>query len=278
MNEFHYRVSWRAGGFRPGHHRSARTGGGLEFSGHSPLAEAGDARRLDLHASLRNPLGTWLVRRYRQRSSVPVFLVADLSMSFPEDKLGILADFLESAAYSTHRTGDRFGVIGCDGRLIPEFNLPPSFALGGAIALARKLRDFVPSGRGSGGLAEAAHHLGRQRALVFLVSDFHFSLRRIEQTLAAFSRHDVVPVVLWCGQEFERLPNFGLVHVRDPESGGARTLLMRPGLKARIRQNFERRRQELSTACMERNTRPLFLIDGFRADQVTEYFFSHAVS
>lgn len=252
-------------------------GGGLEFRGHSPLSEAGDVRRLDLHASLRDPLGQWLVRRYRQRSSLSVFLVADLSasMSFPEDKLGVMADLLKSAAYSARHTGDRFGVIGCSGKIIPEFYLPPSFAISGAIALGRKLRDFVSSASGSGGLAEAAHYLGVQRALVFLVSDFHFPLRQIEATLAAFSRHHVVPVVLWRREEFECLPTFGLVRVRDPESGAVRMLLMRPGLKARIQQNFERRRQDLSAACMERNTRPLFLIDGFSSDRMTEYFFSH---
>ena len=47
----------------PAHHRSTRGDSGFEFRGHAPLLDAPDPRRLDLHASLRDPFGDWIVRR-----------------------------------------------------------------------------------------------------------------------------------------------------------------------------------------------------------------------
>src|SRR5574341_1204843 len=116
IQEFHYRVSWHAATHRPGHHRGARAGAGFEFIGHAPLLAARDPRRLDVRASLADPFGEWKVRQFRQRATVPVWLVADLSASMGfqgrRRKLDVLADFTASLGYSAWRTGDPFGFLG----------------------------------------------------------------------------------------------------------------------------------------------------------------------
>ena len=81
MQELHYRIGLPALGHFPGHHRSSRGGGGFEFRGHAALLDAPDVRRLDLHASLRDPFGNWVVRVCSQRKAIPVAMVADLSAS-----------------------------------------------------------------------------------------------------------------------------------------------------------------------------------------------------
>ena len=83
--EFHYRLRGSARGLFPGQHRSRSGESGFEFRGHAALHDAPDARRLDLHASLRDPFGGWVVRRYSERKAIAVALVADLSASMGFD-------------------------------------------------------------------------------------------------------------------------------------------------------------------------------------------------
>ena len=61
VRELHYQVSAPVLGHFPGHHRSTRGGSGFEFRGHAALLDAPDPRRLDFHASLRDPFGNWVV-------------------------------------------------------------------------------------------------------------------------------------------------------------------------------------------------------------------------
>jgi uncharacterized protein (DUF58 family) len=274
--EFHYRVDWRSRSPRPGHHRSDQSGGGHEFSGHQPLISHPDPRNLDLRASLNDPFGQLLVRRFRQNSAIPVCVAADLSASMgfrgSAGKLDNLAAFAAAAAYSAYRTGDPFCFMGCDGAIRWELCLPLRWHKAVAPELFERLRGFIPEGRSSEGLHQIAPHLGRQRTLVFLVSDFHFALERLDDLLDSLVRHDVVPVVLWDSAEYERLPGWGLVYVEDPETGERRRLLMRPGLREKFRRAFAERRSELVRICGQRGRQPFFLIDRFDADALTRYF------
>ena len=135
VREFHYRVGRPVTGHFPGHHRSRRGDSGLEFRGHASLLDAPDARRLDLHASLRDPFGNWLVRVHSQRKAIPVTLVADLSASMGFEgarrRLDVVADFVESLAQSAWRTGDSFGFLGCDETVREDLQLAQTRA-GGA--------------------------------------------------------------------------------------------------------------------------------------------------
>ena len=278
VQEFHYRVSWRAEGYRPGHHLSRRGGGGFEFKGYAPLLAAPDPRRLDIHASLCDPFEQWMVRVYRQKSSIPVWLIADLSASMgfagAVRKIDMLADFAASLGYSAYRTGDPFGFIGCDAAVRTDLVSAPTHTKGAGMEMARRLRTLPPVGRSASGLKEAAQYIGRHRSLVFLASDFHFPAALLEEILASLVRHDVVPVVLWDTAEFARLPRFGIGVVRDSETGRRRTLLLRAALAERIADRYSARRRELKRAFVTHGREPLFIIDRFRAEALTGYFFS----
>lgn len=278
MQEFHYRIAWRARGQRPGYHRASVGGGGFEFHSHAPLLAVSDPRRLDIRASLRDPLGQWVVRVHHQRSAVPVYLIADLSASMGFTgrlaKLDVLAELAASAAYSAYRTGDPFGFIGCDDRVREDLMLVPTRSKGVGAALARTLRGLTLTGPTSQGLLEASRYLGRQRALVLLVSDFHFSLALVEEIGTQFARHDVVPIVLW-----DAIENVGpgrgaaLATLHDRESGAERTLALRSSLRTRIAEAYARRRLDLRRLLCGFGREPLFLTGEYRADVLTEYFF-----
>ena len=276
VDEFHYRVQWRASGALPGHHRSAQTGDGVDFYGHAPLYDRPDPRRLDLRASLRDPMQQLLVRVFRQRGAVPVYALVDLSASMDfcghARKLDVMAEFVASLGYSAYRSGDPVGFIGCDSVVRRDFYQPLSRAKAAGSDVAPKLLELAPSGAGSDGLLEAAGLVGHRRALVFLVSDFYFSFALLSQVLHALGRNQVVPVVLTDRMEYDSLPPFGVVRVLDPESGRQRSLLMRPALRQRVRCAFQRHFDGLDQIFAAHGTKALWMGDVFRADEVTRYF------
>ena len=278
IREVHYRVGAPVLGHFPGHHRSTRGASGFEFRGHASLLDAPDPRRLDLHASLRDPFGDWRVRIYSQRKSVPVTVVADLSASMGfsgrNPKLAVLADFVESLAWSAWRTGDSFGFVGCDSAPRPDLLQPQTRARGAGGEIARRLRALHPAGRDARGLLEVPRHLSRQRALLFLVSDFHLPLEMVAAVLDGLSLHEVVPTVLWDPLEFGLSAARGLAQVIDPESGRQRLVWWRPGLRARWEAAHAQRRQALLQLFRARRLKPLFIEGGYDAEAVTRHFHS----
>ena len=282
VQEFHYRIAWRARGYRPGHHRGQQGGGGLDFRGHAPLLDLPDPRRLDVLASLRDPFETWHVRLYSQRTSVPVYLLADVSASMAfrgrRRKLDVLADFALSLGYSAYRTGDPFGCIACDDAVREEALILPTHAKGAGMVASQQLRGIAAPGRSAQGLVHAAEHLSRHRSLVFLVSDFHFSDALLEDVLSVLARHEVVPIVLWDPAEYENLPGFGLALLEDPESGRRRTILLRPRLRERIAEAYADRRARLTRRFLDQGIRPFFLIGDFQAEALSEFFFAGEVA
>jgi hypothetical protein len=273
---FQYEISRPAAGHSPGHHKSPHAGGGLEFRGHTPLLGAPDARRIDLLASLKDPFEQWMVRTYRQRSSIALYVLSDLSASMGARsvprKLDSVADFIESAAYSAYRTGDAFGFIGADECLREDFFLPATRTPAAGAALSAKVRAFAPQGTSARGLLQAVSWLPPRRCLVFLVSDFHLPLPLLRSTLDSLARHQVIPVMLWDRVEFSPPARYGISVLRDAETGRQRTLLLRPALRRSLAIAFRQRYESLSEIFAHRGMRPLLLTEGFRAEQVTRYF------
>lgn len=278
MNEIHYKIPWRATSSFPGYHSSQQKGGGLQFRNHVPLIDAPDPRRFDIRASLRDPFEQIRVRVYQQTSSISVYVIADLSasMSFKgqRSKMDVLADFVSSMSYSAYRTGDTFGFVGCGDEASRAWILPPTLNRAVGLGLAEELRQFKPTGRDSEGLLSAAENIGSRRALVFLLSDFHFPLIFSEKLMATLAYHDVIPVMLWDKQEHRELPNYGLAYLYDAETNQSRMLLMRPSLKKRIQTEFSDRQEKLFDLFGQYGRVPLLLDNGFNSDEVTHYFFT----
>ncbi|MGH8295557.1 MAG: DUF58 domain-containing protein [Steroidobacteraceae bacterium] len=279
--EIHYRIPWRPRAQRPGHHRGSVFGAGQEFGGYAPLGRAPDPRRLDARATLADPLGTWQVRLYQQRTSIPVWLIADLSgsMGAPAGggKMQRLAQLAESLAYSVHRTGDAFGFMGCNEEVIEGLLVPPTHARGAGAGVAARLARHTPAGAGAHGLLSAAAYLGRRRSLAFLASDFHFPQPLLEAVLESLTAHDVVPVVVWdelrSDGDFQTLPRLGLIELLDAESGRRRTVLLRPRMHAQWRHRFAQRRTALQQCFGRFGLRPFHVGRHFRPQAMTAYFY-----
>jgi len=279
MEEFVYTIPWRTASALPGGHPSRHRGEGFEFVGHTPFLSNPSPRDIDVRASIRDPFRQLSVRNFRQKSSVPVWVVADLSASMcfkgNQSKQKILADVAAGVAWSSFRQGDPFGFIGCDDVIRSDLHLPLKFHRGEMGRFRDTLLSSVLNGRGVSALRNAYELIGRKKSLVFLVSDFHFPLDFAHSVLDSLSGHDVVPVVLWDQAEFERLPSSGLVVIKDPETGQEKRLWMRQSLKRLIKNGYESRRLEIESLCRASSGRsPFFCIDEFRPDELTRFFLS----
>ena len=289
--EFHYRLPGLASGASPGAHRSQQGEGGFELRASVPISRARDIRRLDLQASLRDPFGEWAVRQFSQRLALTVVLVADVSASMafaggqstpaspaspaftgPPPRQQVLADLADSLAASAWRHGDRFGLVGCDSQVCADLLLPPSRSRGAGLALAARLRGRAFTGASAAGLLQAWRHLPRQRALVFLVSDFQAPLAHTTAVLASLAHHAVVPVVLCQVQEAGPAARHGLLQLQDPETGQQRHLWWRPALRAQLASQYLQRRAALQQCFAAQRLRPLLVSGGFDADAMTRYF------
>ena len=274
IEEFHYQVPWRTSSAHPGRHASLHSGGEHEFYGHAPLLSRPEPHNIDVHASLLDPFQQFVVRTFRQRGVITVSLVADLSASMGfHNKMETLARFTELAAFSAYRSGDYFAFMGCGRDLIPELQLPPRWHKGGAPELAGQLRAYGPDAPDSRSLLNVADYCPRHRSLIFLISDFHFPLSETAEIFDSLLKHDVIPVVLWHPEEYESLPEWGLVRLQDPETGQDRQLLMRPALKQKIVDGFAAKREQLRHLSMRYGRQPFFLNEAFQADQITRYFY-----
>jgi uncharacterized protein (DUF58 family) len=248
----------------------------MEFRGYASLLAAPDPRRFDIAASLRDPFNAVMVRVYTQRGAVPVRVLADVSASMAFSgrcrKMDLLADFTESLALSAYRSGDPIAFTACDSDIREELVLPLTRSRAAGTLITAKLRNLEPSGRNALGLLKAAEQIPPSRSLVFVISDFHFSMDLLTRLLARLVLHTVVPVVLWDSAEGVA-QRYGIARIFDPETGVARTLLLRPALARRLQKSVAARARALIECCGRFGLTPLFLRDRFEADAVTRYFF-----
>ena len=283
--EFHYRLPGRVSGQRPGSHPGSSIGAGQEFVSHMSLFDRPDPRRLDLRASLRGLKEEWLVRVNRQRAGASVRALVDVSRSMMfgsrRPKLHGVADFVEALGMSAFRVGDAVGMMGFDEEERTDLFVPARVSRGMGSLMGAALREVCAGDGGSDGgavgsvdgLEEAASRLAGQQGLVFLLSDFHWPLERLEIALDLLAHAGVVPVVVWDPAEIEPPTQNALASLRDAESGARRSLWLRPRLREEWRRGVEQRRREIDSYFAAHAIRPFYMEGAFDSDALSRYFF-----
>jgi len=278
--EFHYRIPRRLGAWRPGSHPATSLGAGQEFVSHMSLYDRPDPRRLDLRASLRDTRGDWLIRVNRQRAAVAVQVIVDVSasMSFGSGrpKLHVVADFVESLGHSAFRVGDALGMAAFDAVERMDLFVPALMSRGSGALMSSLLKSCLAGAGGAAGREAAALRFAGRPGLVFLVSDFHWPLERLEPVLDLLSHAYIVPMVVWDRAEVQAPAHTGLMNLRDAESGSQRTLWMRPKLRARWNEGVERRREQLQEVFARRAVRPFYVLGELDGELLSRYFFEAA--
>ena len=221
-----------------GQYESVFKGQGMEFQEVREYVPGDDIRSIDWNVTART--GHPHVKLLVEERELTVMLMVDASGSgrfgsVNRFKNEIAAELCAVLAFSAIKNNDKVGLMIFTDHV--ELYVPPSKGRKHVLRVIREVLFFQPKGRGTK-IPAALHYLNgiaKRRAVVFLVSDFMAD--GYEAALSIANRkHDVIAVSLTDPRE-ERLPNIGLVSVRDAETG--RETLVNTG-DAKVRLNYER--------------------------------------
>jgi uncharacterized protein (DUF58 family) len=275
-----YRVRWKTSGLRPGAFGGLHAGAGDRIRASVPLHENADPRRIDVRATLRDPFGGIWVRELEQNSALKVVVLADVSASMGyvgrHDKLDQLRRIAVALARSAFRNGDAFGFYAASDVPHETLSMPPRVDRGAADWIARRLERFAPSGDSARGLLRVVPRMPHRRALVFLVSDFHWPEPDIAAILRALSHHAVVPVVLRDPAEADAIHRRGIAVLRDLETGAQRFVWLRRGLIDTLRRERDRREDILRRLCRAAGCTPFFVRGRFDPALLSRHFIETA--
>jgi uncharacterized protein (DUF58 family) len=248
-----------------GGYSSVFRGSGIEFDEVREFAEGDELRSVDWNVTART--GRPFVKKFVEERELTVLFLLDVSasMAFGSAPPGssrrsvatTAALFTGCVAFAAARNNDKAGLITFTDRI--ERYVPAKKGRNHVLRLIREAcAPPVPKSRSD--LVQALDYAGRvqrRRAIVFVVSDFLGAdvgnkLRLLSQ------RHDVIAVRirdpfaagLAPDGSVGLLPNVGLLHLADPETG--RTLVVDTA-SARVRGELQRRwqaeRQQLLETC-----------------------------
>jgi len=271
-----YRVRWKTSSLRPGAFRGLHAGAGDRIRASVPLHENADPRRIDVRATLRDPFGGIWVRELEQNSALKVIVLADVSASMGYvgryDKLDQLRRIAVALALSAFRHGDAFGFFAAGDAPHDALAMPPRVDRGAADWISRKLAHITPGGDSARGLLPVIARLPHRRALVFLVSDFHWPERDVAEIVRRLAHHAVVPIVLRDPAEADAIHRRGIAVLRDLETGAQRFVWLRRGSIAALRRERDRRDDALMRICRNAGCTPFFVRDRFDPALLSRYF------
>jgi len=279
MDEFSYRFPHNVFGHIPGAHAGSSLGTGDRFAGFADLFDYPDPRRLDIRASLRSNMADagnrWLVRRYQQRSSITLWLMADMSksMAIASVNHSYLANLAQMIGHSAIRLGDRFAMAGFDSDWRQDLSIMPTTQRSMPALAADMIRNAKQAdAAGAEGLFHAADMITSPHAMVFLASDFCVDISLVERTLRKLSHYTVIPLV-WRHHDVDHFPSHaGWTEMRDSETGLHRSVWMRPSMKKSWQRSVSEHFEQLSACFMHHRVTPLFVDGELSAEELTRYF------
>lgn len=287
--EFVYRIPGSMAGTRPGAHRGSSRGSGMNFAGHARLFDQPDPRRLDLRASITDVRGEWLVRTYLQPASITVHVLVDMSASMyfgHPGKIQVAAQFLHSLGISAHAYGDALSLLPFDEQFREDLYIPPRRGRAVGSLMVETILNVIPTTRKTrksnahncekSAFETAVNQIEGTTGLVFLLSDFHWMLDKIDSTLDKLSNTTLVPIVIWDAAEVVPPAAGQLLFARDIKNQNKRQLWISEQKREQWLDNVQNQRQILIDLFSKRNSTPFFIETEFNAERLSRYFMEHA--
>jgi uncharacterized protein (DUF58 family) len=208
-----------------GEYHSAFKGRGMSFSEVRDYQYGDDVRNIDWNVTART--GGPHVKIFEEERELTVMLLIDVSASsffgvssrFKSDMMTELAAVISFSAITNN---DKVGAIMFSDHI--EKYLPPKKGKQNILRIIRELLNLTPEKSGTN-LSEALIYLNnieKKRAIVFVLSDFMAEGYQQALTIAA-KRHDIIGVHIFDERE-KSLPDVGLLHVEDVETGQKRLI------------------------------------------------------
>lgn len=208
-----------------GEYASVFKGRGIDFSEVRAYQYGDDIRTIDSNVTAR--MGEPFAKIYREERALTVMLVIDASASSDfgthhRTKGELALEISALLAFSALKNNDRVGLILFTDRI--EKFIPPNTGRRHVLRILRDLLTIEPQGRGTNikQALEYLSHVTKQRAVVFLFSDFIAD--NFMRALSVTNRqHDLVAIRLIDERE-KTFPPIGLMEFEDAESGAVRTI------------------------------------------------------
>jgi uncharacterized protein (DUF58 family) len=229
-----------------GNYTSGFKGQGLAFREVRQYQPGDDVRTIDWNVSAR--MHEAYVKVFVEEREMTVMLVVDLSASEAfgtrrTSKAQLAAEVAALCAFSAIKHNDRVGLILSTDQV--EKIVPPKKGQKHVMRVVREILGARPehSGTDLSVALETLYHVARRRSVAFVLSDFYAA--GYERTLSlTAARHDVIPVMLVDPRD-EKLPDVGLAHFEDPETG--ETILVDTS-DARVRAYYKDRMRQAREA------------------------------
>ncbi len=209
-----------------GEYHSAFKGRGMVFSEVREYQYGDDVRTMDWNvtARMRSPY----VKIFEEERELTVVLLIDVSRSrlfgtVGQNKRDLLAEIAAVLSFSAILNNDKVGALFFSDH-VEEF-IPPKKGRSHLLHIIREIIEFQPTGNGTD-VGEALRYLTnaiKKRCTAFVLSDMIDAdadgRPNYEEALkVAVNRHDISVIRVYDPREKE-LPNVGMVHVKDSETG-----------------------------------------------------------
>jgi uncharacterized protein (DUF58 family) len=205
-----------------GAYHSVFKGRGLAFESVRPYQPGDSVRDIDWNVTARNDEA--YVKNYAEERELTVVLVLDSSASclfgtVKQHKRDLAAEVGAVVALAAARNNDKVGVMVFSDQV--ERFIPPRKGRNHVLRVIGELLAARPAERTTDLTAalQSLNRLLKQRAIIFLLSDFLASPQEYARELLVLGRrHDVIAIVLSDPRE-KTWPSVGLVGLKDAETG-----------------------------------------------------------
>ena len=211
-----------------GEYHSAFKGRGMAFSEVREYQYGDDVRNMDWNvtARMRSPY----VKVFEEERELTVVLLVDVSRSRLFGTVGtsrkdMLAEIAAVLSFSAIINNDKVGALFFSDKV--EKFIPPKKGRSHLLHIIREIIEFEPSSDGTD-ISEALRYMTnaiKKKCTAFLLSDMldvnKDGTPRYEEALkVAVNRHDLSVIEVYDPRE-RNIPDIGLVHVKDSETGKA---------------------------------------------------------
>ncbi len=207
-----------------GEYHTAFKGRGVIFSEVREYQPGDDIRDIDWNVTARH--NKPFVKVYEEERELTMMLLIDVSGSSDfgvvgDEKKEIIAEIAATLAFSSIQNNDKVGVIFFSDRI--EKFIPPKKGKKHILLIIREIIDMKPQSRGTNidvALKFMTNAL-KKHCSAFLLSDFIDDHDYFSSMSIANRKHDLAAIQVYDKRD-ARLPDVGLIRVRDMESGADR--------------------------------------------------------
>ena len=209
-----------------GEYHSAFKGRGMAFSEVREYQYGDDVRNMDWNVTAR--LRAPYVKVFEEERELTVVLLIDASRSrlfgtSGQIKRDLIAEIAAVLSFSAIINNDKVGALFFSEKV--EKFIPPKKGRSHLLHIIREIIEFQPSSDGTD-ISEALRYLTnaiKKRCTAFLLSDMldvdeNGSPRYEDALKVAVNRHDLSVIEVYAPRE-RTVPDVGLVHVKDSETG-----------------------------------------------------------